>query len=96
MPNLRGRWWVEHTQIHTALKKGTKISIILANLEEFLVISIFYKPKIPTVDMKVQVYPKFRKNKVWEKVDSPISMRIGTFNTFKCKGKLQKTFKKIK
>jgi hypothetical protein len=55
---------VEHTQIHTALKKGTKISIILANLEEFLVISIFYKPKIPTVDMKVQVYPKFRKNKV--------------------------------
>jgi hypothetical protein len=24
VPNLRGRWWVEHTQIHPALKKGTK------------------------------------------------------------------------
>jgi hypothetical protein len=24
VPNLRGRWWVEHTQMHPALKKGTK------------------------------------------------------------------------
>jgi hypothetical protein len=24
VPNLRGRWWVEHTQIHPALKRGTK------------------------------------------------------------------------
>jgi hypothetical protein len=24
VPNHRGRWWVEHTQIHPALKKGTK------------------------------------------------------------------------
>jgi hypothetical protein len=23
-PNLRGRWWVEHTQMHPVLKKGTK------------------------------------------------------------------------
>jgi hypothetical protein len=23
VPNLRGRWWVEHTQMHPALKKGT-------------------------------------------------------------------------
>jgi hypothetical protein len=23
-PNLRGRKWVEHTQMHPALKKGTK------------------------------------------------------------------------
>jgi hypothetical protein len=44
---------VEHTQMHHALKKGTKISITLANLEEFLVISIFCETKIPMVDMKV-------------------------------------------
>jgi hypothetical protein len=55
---------VEHTQIHPALKKGTKISITLANLAEFLVISIFHETKIPTVDMKVQMYSKFRKNKI--------------------------------
>jgi hypothetical protein len=24
VPNLRGRWWVEHTQMHPVLKKGTK------------------------------------------------------------------------
>jgi hypothetical protein len=24
VPNLTGRWWVEHTQIHPALRKGTK------------------------------------------------------------------------
>jgi hypothetical protein len=24
-PNLRGRWWVEHIQMHLALKKDTKI-----------------------------------------------------------------------
>ena len=23
-PNPRGRWWVEHIQIHLAMKKGTK------------------------------------------------------------------------
>jgi hypothetical protein len=22
--NLKGRWWVKHTQMHPALKKGTK------------------------------------------------------------------------
>jgi hypothetical protein len=32
---------------------GSKISITLANLEEFFVISLFHEPKIPTVDMKV-------------------------------------------
>jgi hypothetical protein len=24
VPNLRGRWWAEHTQMRLALKKGTK------------------------------------------------------------------------
>jgi hypothetical protein len=40
--------------------------------------------------MKVQVYSKFRKNKVWKKIKSPKSMRDGRFNTSKCRGKLQK------
>jgi hypothetical protein len=81
---------VEHTQMHLALKKGTKTTMTLAKLEEFLVISIFCETKIPTVDMKVQVHSKFRKNKIWKKVKSPVSMRNGTFNTSKCRGKLQK------
>jgi hypothetical protein len=89
VPNLRGRWWVQHTQMHPALKKG-KISIPLASLEEFLVISIFHEIKIPIIDLKVQMYSKFRKNKIWKKVKSPISMRMGIFNTSKCRGKLQK------
>jgi hypothetical protein len=42
VPNLRGRGWVEHTQMHLVLKKGTKISITLAILEEFLVKSLFH------------------------------------------------------
>jgi hypothetical protein len=50
--------------MHPTLKKNTKN---LANLEEFLVISIFHETKIPTVDMKVQVYSKFKKNKIWKK-----------------------------
>jgi hypothetical protein len=40
-----------------------KNSIILAILVEFFVISIFHETNIPTVDMKVQVYSKFWKNK---------------------------------
>jgi amino acid permease len=50
---------VEHTQMHPVLKKGTKISIILAILVEFLVISLFHENKIPIVDMKVQVSSNF-------------------------------------
>jgi hypothetical protein len=53
--------------MHPALKKGTKFSITLANLEGFLVISMFCETKIPTVDMKVQVYSKFRKIKFEKK-----------------------------
>jgi hypothetical protein len=49
--------------MHPALKKG-KISIPLASLEEFLVISIFHEIKIPIIDLKVQMYSKFRKNKI--------------------------------
>jgi hypothetical protein len=44
------------------IEEGYKtISIILAILEEFLVILIFHETKIPMVDMKVQVYSNFRK-----------------------------------
>jgi hypothetical protein len=36
-----------------------KISIILAILKELLVNSLFHEVKIPTMDMKVQVYSNF-------------------------------------
>jgi hypothetical protein len=42
------------------------------------------------VDMKVHVYSKFSKNKIWKKVKSPNSMRNGRFNTSKYRGKHQK------
>jgi hypothetical protein len=42
------------------------------------------------VDMKVQVYSKFRKNKISKKVKSPNSMRNGRIDTSKCRGKLEK------
>jgi hypothetical protein len=67
-----------------------KISIILAKIVEFLVISIFHETKIRTVDMKVQVYSKFRKNKISKEVKSPNSMRNGRFDTSKWRGKLEK------
>jgi hypothetical protein len=54
------------------------------------VISFFLETKTPIVDMKVQVYPKFRENKIWKKTKCPISTRNGRFNTSKCRGKLQK------
>jgi hypothetical protein len=42
------------------------------------------------VDMKVQVYSNFSKNKIWKKIKYPTSMRNGRNNTSKCTGKLQK------
>jgi hypothetical protein len=57
---------------------------------EFLVISIFHETKIRTVVMKVEVYSKFRKNKISKKVKSPNSMRNGRFYTSKCRGKIEK------
>jgi hypothetical protein len=53
---------------------------------ESLVISIFHETKIQIVDMKVQVYSKFRKNKISKKLKSPNSMRNGRFGTSKCRG----------
>jgi hypothetical protein len=38
-----------------------EISITLATLKEFLVISTFHETRISTMDMKVQVYSKFSK-----------------------------------
>jgi hypothetical protein len=40
--------------------------------------------------MKVQVYSKFKKNKISKKVKSSNSMRNGRFDTSKCRGKLEK------
>jgi hypothetical protein len=50
---------------------------------KFLVISIFHETKIPIVDMKFQVYSKFRKNKIPIKIKSPNSMKNGRFDTSK-------------
>jgi hypothetical protein len=66
-----------------------KISITLAILVEFFVISFFNDTKIPTVDMKVQVSSNFS-NKIKWKWKSPSSMRNGRFNTSKYRDKLQK------
>jgi hypothetical protein len=46
---------VEHTQIHPALKKGTKNFHYTSNSCGIFVISFFHETKIATVDMKVQV-----------------------------------------
>jgi hypothetical protein len=51
--------------MHPILKRGT-----LAKLVELLVISIIHEKKIRMVDMKVQVYSKFTKNKIPKKVKS--------------------------
>jgi hypothetical protein len=48
-------------------RRVQKISIILANLGEFLVISIFHETKIPMVDIKIHVYSKFRKKNLGKK-----------------------------
>ena len=66
-----------------------KISITLAIIVEFFVIALFHETKIPTVDMKVQVYSNLRKKKISKK-KSPSSMRNGRLNTSKYRGKLQK------
>jgi hypothetical protein len=81
---------VEHTQLHLALKKGTKISITLAILEEFLVISIFHETKNSNNRYEGPgFYSNFNKKNP-KNMKSPSSMRNGRFNTSKCRGKLQK------
>jgi hypothetical protein len=47
-------------------EEGYKNFPLLAILVEFFVILLFHQTKIPTVDMKVQVYSNFRKNKIWK------------------------------
>jgi hypothetical protein len=49
--DVDNEWNIVKCTLH--LRRVQKISITLANLEEFLVISIFHETKIPTVDMKV-------------------------------------------
>jgi hypothetical protein len=67
----------------------------LAIREEFLVNSPFQFIKIPMVDMKVHVYSKFSKNKIWKKVESPSSMKDERFHHSKCMGKVHKIGKKL-
>jgi hypothetical protein len=54
-----------------------KISITLAKLVEFFVISFFHETKIPMVDMKVLGYSNFSKNKIRKKIKSPSSTSVG-------------------
>jgi hypothetical protein len=65
------------------------MSITLAILEEFLMIIILHETKIPMVDMKVQMFSNFSKNKILKKMKSPSFMRNGRFYTSKCRGMLQ-------
>jgi hypothetical protein len=90
VPNLRGRRWVEHTQIHHALKRGTKKFHYTRNSWGIFSEFTFHETKIPTVDTKVQMCSKFRKFFSWKKVKSPLSMNFGRISTSKCRGKLQK------
>jgi hypothetical protein len=53
--------------------------------------SAFHKTKIPTVDMKVQVYSKFSKNKIRKKIRSASSMRNARIHTPKCRGCCRRT-----
>jgi hypothetical protein len=82
VPNLRGRSWVEHTQIHPALKRGTKhfhnTSKSCGIFSELI------------LSWKVQVWTKFSKKQFWKKVESPLSMNFWRISTSKCRGILQK------
>jgi hypothetical protein len=63
--------------MHPALKKGTKKFHYTSNSCGIFVIAFFHETKIPTMDMKVQVYSKFSKKK---KIKSPSSMENGRFH----------------
>jgi hypothetical protein len=54
------------------------------------VISLFHETKIPIVDMKVQMYSKFKENFFWKKMKSLSSMKNGRFHHPKCWEKLPK------
>jgi hypothetical protein len=56
------KWNILKSTLHS--RRVQKISITLAILAEFFVISFFHETKIPMVDMKVQVYSKFKKIKI--------------------------------
>jgi hypothetical protein len=91
VPNLRGRWWVEHTRMHPALKRGTNNFYYTSKTCGIFSDLNFPWNKNPNGrHMEVQVYSKFRKNKISKKVKSPNSMRNGRFDTSKCRGKLEK------
>jgi hypothetical protein len=67
VPNLRGRGWVEHTQMHLVLKKGTKNFHYTSNSYGSLFNFLFHETKIPAMDIKVQVSFTFNKKKIEKK-----------------------------
>jgi hypothetical protein len=54
------KWNILKSTLHS--RRVQKTSITLAILVKFFVISFFHETKIPTVDIEIQVYSKFRKN----------------------------------
>jgi hypothetical protein len=57
---------------------------MLVVLVEFFAIALFHEIKIPTVDMKVQVYSKIS-IKNFKKMKSPSFIKNGRFHTPKCR-----------
>jgi hypothetical protein len=87
---VNDEWNILKCTVHS--RRVQTIFIILAILEEFWVILVFHETKIPMVDIKVQVYFKFNKNKIWKKMKFPSSMRNGRFHPHKYRGKITPIF----
>jgi hypothetical protein len=103
LSNLRGRWWVEHTQMHHALKKGTINFHYTSNSWEFFSKFTFlwnknsnggYEGLFETHHWMKWIWRSRctlnLANKNWNKIKSIISMRNGRFHPPKCRGKVQK------
>jgi hypothetical protein len=91
VPNLRGRGWVEHTQMHLALKKGTKTFHYTSNSwGNFCEFTFSSDKNSKSWYEGPGVLYFFSKNKIWKKKKSPSSKRIGRFHTLKYRGKVQK------
>jgi hypothetical protein len=81
---------VEHTQMHPALKTDTKNFHYTSKTCGIFSDLNFAWNKNPNGRYEGPSYSKFRKNKIWKKVKSPTFMRNRSWNTSRCRGKLQK------
>jgi hypothetical protein len=90
VPNLRGRRWVEHTQMHLALEKGTKNFHYTSNSWRIFCEFTLSLDKIPWI-WRSWFNLILGKKKIVKKMKSPCSMRNGRFHPSKCRGKVQKT-----